>query len=169
MTIVDIFEIIENALENDTALQTWCEENYGTDNLSIIFGLDEENPPELQTDLAVLIIPGARSRTRQFAYRSHGLRLQAFVKMPKPKQETSENESQSSNLQTDETEVSEIMDGLGKVDAFISLIEECVITNLNKSGVIVTPMEGESDAIKYPYSAAELSLLIEIPSRLPIN
>ena len=70
----------------------------------------------------------------------------------------------------DETEVDNVyvLENLTLIDQFISLIEEAVIPVLNKNSVIVTPMEGDEDAVGYPYVVANLSYLLEVPSRLPI-
>ena len=153
-TIKDIFDIITTELTTNTALTSWCAENFNTQPV-IRFGVDDDDIPQATDNLEIHLIPGTRSRTRQFAYRSYRLSINAIIKK---------------SSEDDETEVDNVyvLENLTLIDQFISLIEEAVIPVLNKNSVIVTPMEGDEDAVGYPYVVANLSYLLEVPSRLPI-
>lgn len=153
-TLGDIFTILSNELTTNTALVNWCRENF--DTLPVIrFGVDDSDIPEAKETLEIHLMPGSRGRTRQFAYRSYTFKINAILK----------KSSQEEDVNIDNVYV---LENLTIIDEFISLIEEAVINVLNKNSVIVTPMEGDEDAVGYPYVVANLSYLLEVPSRLPI-
>lgn len=165
-TLKDIFEIISNELAVNTALTTWCQSSFGIQP-TIIFGADEIDLPQ-PTGLEIHIIPGARSRTRQFAYRSYGLTISAIIKDSSAAPPSEEGGSpESGGGETGEI-VPYTLDCLDKIDQFISLIEEAVIPVLNKNGIVVTPSEGDEDVIAYPHTVAFLNYTLEVPSRLPL-
>ncbi len=151
-TLKDIFDILIAELTANVALTSWCQTNFGS--LPVIrFGIDENDIPEAPNALEIHLIPGARSRTRQFSYRSYGLNIHAVIN--------------KSTVRTPELTNAYVLESIEFIDQFISLIEEAVIPVLNKNSIIVTPTEGDEDAVGYPYAVACLSYILEVPSRLP--
>lgn len=150
-TLKDIFDILIAELTTNIALTSWCQTNYGVQPV-IRFGIDENDIPEAPDTLEIHLIPGARSRTRQFAYRSYGLDIHAVIN------KTSVREPALTNAY--------VLESIESLDQFISLIEEAVIPVLNRNSIIVTPTEGDEDAVGYPYAVGCLSYVLEVPSRL---
>ena len=153
-TLKDIFDILSAELTTNAALADWCTENFSTSPV-IRFGVDDNDIPQSSESLEIHLIPGSRGRTRQFAYRSYTFSINAIIKK---------------SSEDDETDIDNVyvLENLELIDVFVSLIEEAVINVLNKNSIIVTPMEGDEDAVGYPYVVANLKYLLEVPSRLPI-
>lgn len=153
-TLREIFSILSEELTTNTALVQWCMANFETTPV-IRFGVDDNDVPNATDSLEIHLISGSRSRTRQFAYRSYGFSINAIIKK---------------SSEDDETEINNVyvLENLELIDVFVSLIEEAVINVLNKNSIIVTPMEGDEDAVGYPYVVANLKYLLEVPSKLPI-
>lgn len=146
------FYALINAYRSNAALNSWCLTEFSK-KPSIQVGVDDEDPPELEPgSLAIHFIPGSRSRTRQMSKRSHGLVIRAYAHCVEK--------------QTPESEVL-VLEAVDVIDTFISLIEEATIPTLEKSGIAITPLEGQPDEIIHPFARAELAYLIEIPSQLP--
>lgn len=149
-TIKDVFDILIAEYTSNKALTDWCDLTYG-ERPKIYIGIDDEDIPEISGNLAIRIVTGSRSRTRTMAYRAYGLKITGIIREPETATED--------NIIT--------IEGLEHIDRFISLIEEATIPVIQNSSIAITPLDGDMDSIAYPFIKAELSYLIEIPSKLP--
>jgi len=155
-----LFSELIRSYRSDAALNAWCNAEFEK-KPRIVIGDDEEDPPELNVgDIEIHIIPGSRSRTRQMSKRSHNLTIRAYAYC------INNRVPESEVPDVPETDVL-VLEAVELIDTFISLVEEATIPVLQINGIAITPLDGESDKVIYPFAKAELAYLIEIPSKLP--
>lgn len=146
----EVFQALIDEFTTNSELKSFCASAFGRQP-EIFIGVDPDDPPEIEAMPAIYISPGGRSRTRGMAYRSHSLLVWvAFM----CKDERSNDQAQ-------------VLEGFEILDQFMNKIESALITKLQASSVAVSPNEGPSDMIAYPYFKGYLSYLIELPAALP--
>lgn len=150
MNLRTVFETLAEAIEEDSAIISFMQENYDSASVKVFIGVDPEDYPEATENASVYLLPGSRSRTRGDAYRQHNISIICFV--------NGETKTVEGNV--------EAIDSLGLLDDFTNAVEECVFKNLQEMRLAVTPLSGDSDEIINPIARSELSYSIEIPSRI---
>lgn len=146
----DVFNALIDEFTSNSDLKTFCATNFGRQP-DIYVGVDPDDPPEIEEKPTIYISPGGRSRTRGMAYRSHSLLVWVAFQW---------KESRSNDQAL-------ILDGFEILDQFINKIEVALIPKLQSSSVAVSPNEGPSDIVAFPYYKGFLSYLIELPAPLP--
>ena len=146
-----LFNNLKVVLVQDNDLLTFCNTNFSAPP-SIRIGIDLEDMPEGPEGAMICIVPGARSRSRGDAYHSHSISILGVIKC------TSKTEDSGTDIDA------LTLDAIGLVDDFINLVEKIVFKKMEEWGIAVTPVDGDSDEIIYPYARAELAYRVEIRS-----
>lgn len=149
-TLSDAVQVVYETVVGDADIKAYCQAEF-SGFPQVIIGTDPEDPPEASEIPTVFITPGGRGRTDDFAYFRHGMRVCAVIYY------------KSKTV----SDVLEQIDGFGKIDGLMNLIDAKVVQALQQNQIAVFPGEGEDDQVAYPFVKAYLPYTIQVRATLP--
>ncbi|MBF0410929.1 MAG: hypothetical protein HQM10_26525 [Candidatus Riflebacteria bacterium] len=141
---------VKAALNGNSAINSWCQENFGRIP-KIFIGIDPKNPPEMEKNTPMICIgTGVRYREPAQAYIVHALDVACSIEC---------NEIIVTGQVEEYT-------GINLVDEFALMVEKAVTKRFNSKGIPGTQEPSMTDSYQHPFYEAVWTYLIRSASRL---